>query len=186
MLRSQTKGGLFYASLFFAVSAFALDFKGYEYRSGKNLELNTENTSWTVLVFLSSKCPCSNNSIEQVNKVYSEFGAKKILWVGVHSNQDEEWLDSKNYFENSDLKIPVLKDENAQIAKKFAAIKTPHVYVLKNDTGQVLYSGGIANSTDNTKADRNYLKEVLHDLVLKGVAPFSYQRVLGCRINTSQ
>lgn len=133
-----------------------------------------------VLVFLSPQCPNSKSHLDALtalSKQYPEFE-----FVGVHSNQDESAESAKVYFKNSALPFPVLEDSQAQIADLLKAFKTPHVFVVGVD-GQILYRGGITNSSDPKTATQFFLKDALARVARRQRVIVAEGRTLGCIIS---
>lgn len=134
----------------------------------------------TVVVFLSSKCPCSMAHEEILNRLSTQYKGKGFDFVGVHSNSDESLEELKDHLKRRGLSFPVLHDPRSEWADRFGALKTPHVFVLR--LGQILYEGGVDDSQFPQNAKRHYLAEVL-DAVHRGIPLETTQtRTLGCRI----
>jgi peroxiredoxin len=135
----------------------------------------------TVVLFLSSRCPCSASHQITLEKLSKEFTPQGFRFVGVHSNADEEEGIAKEYFKNSGLTFPVIQDRKCGIADALGAFKTPHVFVLGSD-GEVLFQGGVDNSHISNQANKHYLKDALA-LIAEGKKPSQKEvRVLGCEI----
>lgn len=133
----------------------------------------------TVLVFLSSKCPCSMSHMGELKKLAEEN--PEIRFIGVNSNADEGQDDAKKFFAAQDLPFPVLRDEKLALADEFKAVKTPHAYIL-DASGKRLYQGGVSNSSVFPKADRAYLREALSDIKAGREIKTPIARALGCAI----
>lgn len=149
----------------------------------EKINLSGEGKKGLVVVFLSAKCPCSNSHVEELRKLaetYSDF-----RFVGIHSNLDETDEISLPYFEKIHLPFPVIQDERAEIANRFNALKTPHVFVV---TGQdkIVYQGGVSNSKTFSRADRHWLREALSDLQESREVRTAEGRTLGCSIERGE
>ncbi|MCB0406167.1 MAG: redoxin domain-containing protein [Bdellovibrionales bacterium] len=133
----------------------------------------------TVLVFLSSKCPCSASHEKALRKLTKEF--KDFQFLGIHSNQDEKVAVASAYFRKAALPFPVVQDTGAKLADAFRAFKTPHAFLI-DPSGEQLFSGGIDDSKDHDRASHHYLKEAL-EAVRDGGKPNPQRvRALGCVI----
>ncbi|MFZ4404343.1 MAG: redoxin domain-containing protein [Pseudobdellovibrionaceae bacterium] len=132
-----------------------------------------------VVIFLSAKCPCSDSHVSELKSLAKDYPG--FAFVGVHSNADEDSALSKAYFSKAQLPFPVLKDDQAAIADRYKALKTPHVFVVKAD-GQLLYQGGVSDSHRFEKSSRNYLREALRDIQAGQKVKASEERALGCSI----
>ena len=135
----------------------------------------------TVVIFLSSRCPCSASHQSTLDRLSKEFASRGFRFVGVHSNADEEVEVARDYFKKSGLTFPVIQDRKSEIADTLGAFKTPHVFVLGTD-GEILFQGGVDNSHISNLADKQYLRDALA-LIVDGKKPSQKEvRVLGCEI----
>jgi len=141
--------------------------------------LPRETAHGQVLVFLSTKCPCSKSHEAPLKELAAAF--PQITFTAIHANQDESLEQAQRYFTDAELPFPVLRDEKARLADELGAYKTPHVYVF-DATGNRVYSGGVDDSKSAPRAERRYLKETLVALMENKKLEFSQQRTLGCEI----
>jgi hypothetical protein len=135
----------------------------------------------TVVMFLSSRCPCSASHQSTLDLLSKEFTPQGFRFVGVHSNADEEVGAAREYFKNSGLAFPVIQDRNCGIADALGAFKTPHVFILGSN-GEVLFQGGVDNSHVANAANKHYLRDSLALIVDGKKPPQKEVRVLGCEI----
>jgi peroxiredoxin len=132
-----------------------------------------------VVVFLSSRCPCSTSHEPVLSKLLREF--PEFAFVGVNSNSDEDIESAQKHFRASGLPFPVLSDRGAALANRFQALKTPHAYVL-NPSGEVLFQGGVDSSREAANAEHHYLADAL-TAIRQGKKPDPQEvRTLGCII----
>lgn len=150
---------------------------------GTNLLGTTEITSdankTTVLVFLSSICPCSNSHVEELKRLKNDF--PDVEFIGVHSNADEDLVSAKEYFSEKKLNFPLIEDDTSKLANQFKALRTPHAFVI-NTTGETLYQGGVTSSSSFDEKNQNYLREALTDLREGKKIRTTSSRPLGCMI----
>ena len=59
--------------------------------------------------------------------------------------------------------FPYLKDERGEVAERFGAISTPHVFVF-DSARHLVYKGRIDDSRDPARATRSDLENALRDL----------------------
>lgn len=150
---------------------------GVDLKSMKSLNFDLDKN--TVLAFVSSRCPCSQSHEEILSKLANEFA--DFNFVGIHSNSDEPLSEAQNYFKHSKISFPIISDPKSTIADKFRALKTPHVFVIASK--QILYSGGITNTSHAPNSTKNYLRDVLVKIRngSKEITPPT--RTLGCQIS---
>lgn len=163
-------------------TAFAAHvFTGIDLRSGKDTSILREDTDKkaTVLIFMSSKCPCSMSHADEVARLAKDY--PEFRFIGVNANSDEAMDDARKYFEKQDFNFPVLKDDKGILADEFKALKTPHAFVI-NAEGKRLFQGGVSNSATFARADRKYLREALEDIKTGHEVRTPLARALGCAI----
>ncbi len=175
------KTALVFGLVFVAQAEAAHVFSGVDLRSGKELSLIREDSKFkaTVIVFVSSKCPCSMSHIVELKSLQSDF--PEFRFIGINSNGDETTEAARTYFEAQELRFPILRDLKFQIADEFKAVKTPHAFILDN-AGKRLFQGGVSNSAMFSRADRKYLREALEDLKGDVAVRTPLARALGCAI----
>ncbi|MFZ3230360.1 MAG: redoxin family protein [Pseudobdellovibrio sp.] len=133
----------------------------------------------TVVIFMSAKCPCSGSHtdiIKELAKKYSDF-----QFIGIHSNTDEANKITEEYFKKVQFPFAILQDQDAKIADIFKAFKTPHAFLI-NGKGEVIYQGGVTNSSNASSADKNFLADALADTVAGKPIQTPLGRTLGCVI----
>jgi len=135
----------------------------------------------TVVVFLSSKCPCSASHEPKLKALAREFKPLGFEFVGIHSNSDEPADVSKAHFEKAALGFEVREDEEGKLADSLGALKTPHAFVL-NTEGKVLFQGGVDDSQTAESAKKQFLRDALEDIRGGREPRVAMARALGCMI----
>ncbi len=160
--------------------AEVIDFRGENLATGKLEELKLNPVARaTVVVFLSAKCPCSQTHVKHLGEIAREF--KDFAFVGFVSNRDEDLKTAREYFAGLALPFPVYRDENAVIANRLGALKTPHAFLL-DPKGAVVFDGGVSSSSNGLAADKYHLKLALSQMG-EGRRPEPARvRTLGCEI----
>lgn len=154
--------------------------EGVDVLSSKNVKAQmSEAAKGTVLVFLSAKCPCSASHEGLLNDLQAKY--KDFVFIGVHSNSDENAEMTKLHFANAGLKFPVIQDPNSKWANELGALKTPHAFVL-DKKGEVLYQGGVTDSHTGPSAKNKFLDNVLEDISAGKAPRIKEGRALGCII----
>lgn len=155
---------------------------GLDLVSGKSISHHFASASrGTVVLFLSTRCPCSASHQSILNQLAEEFGKKGFAFVGVHSNANETLEESKQFFSTQKFAFPVIQDSGCSIADQFRAFKTPHAYLL-SPQAEILFQGGVDDSKIAGNAKRHYLKDAMTD-ILEGHEPKEKNvRVVGCQI----
>ena len=112
--------------------------------------------------------------------MYEDYAKQGFEFIAVHSNQDENEVLSLAHFRTSKLPFPVIADDHAVLANEFKALKTPHVFLLKD--GKVLFQGGVDDSNDASLAHENYLAQAVRETAAGKPVSHDKVRTLGCVI----
>ena len=81
--------------------------------------------------------------------------------------------------------FPYIQDATQQIAKTYGATRTPHVYVLKNNSGvfSIAYIGAIDdNHSDAENVKEKYLANAIESLIQNKPASPDFTKAIGCSI----
>ena len=118
----------------------------------------------TVVMFISTQCPVSNDYNERIVALYNDYKDQNVQFIGINSNRNESVKEIAEHNTINKFSFLVLKDLRNALADKFGARRTPEVYLL--DEKRILrYRGAIDNSQKNPET--HYLRETL-DLVVAG------------------
>lgn len=132
-----------------------------------------------VFIFLSKDCPCSKGNlgyIDQLSREYPEFSFR-----GIHAKKGTGNEEIRQYLSDKKLSFPVYNDSLLHATNLFNALKTPHAYIV-NQAGEILYNGGISNSTFPKDADKFFLKDALEDVKHRRPVSKPESKTLGCFI----
>lgn len=139
----------------------------------------------TVLVFVSTKCGFSNDYNARLSQIAREYAGKKVRVVGINANADEKPDAIAQHARANDLPYPILKDEGNAIADRFAAQKTPEVWVL-DKRGVARYHGAIDDHFDAAQAKVRYLADALDALLSGKEPPVADTPPQGCTIKRAR
>ena len=136
----------------------------------------------TVVLFLSSRCPCSKSHEDALSQLATDF-AGDANFVAVLSNIDETVAEASAHFREKAATFPVILDRKLALADAFGATNTPQAFVVAADGKSVLYHGGISDAhklVPNAKSF--YLRDILQDLREGKPARVAENKTLGCYI----
>lgn len=153
--------------------------KGLDLKSNTPVTLSTAKGRPTVVVFLSSKCPCSLSHEKHLGELKEKFA--DVQFIGIHSNSNESVEDSAKHFKESPISFPVLQDQKSKWADEWKALKTPHAFLIDAD-GKIVYKGGVSSSPVFANATQFYLSDALTALKDHKPIPIAEGRTLGCFI----
>ena len=122
--------------------------------SGDPVAIDYSKKKATILVFLSSICPCSDSHTSIVKKLAAKNPA--FQFVGIHSNHNENKARALAYFKGKELGFPVIHDSESIIGKSLGAVKTPHIFI-KDSKGETIYNGSVTDSSNAKTAKIQHL-----------------------------
>jgi glutathione peroxidase-family protein len=149
-----------------------------------------------IIVFTCNHCPFSKkyeDGIIALNKKYEPLG---YPLVAINPNDPE--LEPEDSFANmqtqakeKDFTFPYLFDETQVTTCLFGAKKTPQIFILKKESGQlkVVYMGAIDSDFQTLREKREKYSEQAMDELLAGKAvsnPNTIAKLVGCGIKFKQ
>jgi hypothetical protein len=139
----------------------------------------------TVVLFVGTKCPISNDYNARMKAVYTDYTARGVKFVFVNSNFNEPLSEVRDHARDHGFPFPVYKDEGSVMANAFGAQVTPEAYVI-DKAGIVRYHGYVDDSRNPARIQNQGLRLAL-DAVLAG-APVSVAvtKAFGCTIKRSR
>ena len=143
-----------------------------------SLELKN-NAIGNVLIFISKDCPCSKANLSYINNLAIEFN--EFNFVAIHSKKHVSNEEVQNYLQDKNLSFDLINDSDLKLADIYKALKTPHAFIVKNNT--VIYNGGITNTTMPENAKEHFLRDALLSIKTTGKPTKSETRTLGCFIS---
>ena len=150
--------------------------------SGKEHSLKSlMGSKGTVILFVATKCPVSNNYNERMEKLAQDYKAKGVSVIGINSNHTEPAAEVKAHAAERGLTFPILKDEGNKIADKWGATRTPEAYVLDANM-KLVYHGRIDNSQKIDGITSNDLRDALDELVAGKTISKTGATAFGCTI----
>jgi hypothetical protein len=139
----------------------------------------------TVLLFLSSLCPCSARYDARVVELARQYAPKGVRFVAVNSSEGEKAAEVGEYARRAGYPFSVLKDDGNVIADRIHAQITPEVFVM-DSKGVLRYHGGIDDSRDPKMVQQHHLRNAL-DFLLGGRVPAKQEAItFGCAISRRQ
>ncbi len=113
----------------------------------------------TAVVFLSSRCPATERSIDAVSRLYEKYRLREVLYIGVCANDVETSEELQSFALNRGLIFSVYRDPQAAVARQLTASKTPEVCLL-DQTGRLVYRGGV-DSKEGLDALEAAIRQIL-------------------------
>lgn len=169
-----------------ALGSSAIDFhlKGVD---GKSYGLKDfAGRKAVVVVFSCNHCPYVRDYEERMVKLQHDYSQRGVTLVAINSNDDHNYPEDsfEKMIERSKEKgfnFPYLRDETQEIARKYGAICTPHVFAFDGQR-TLKYKGRIDDNRNAIQVKSNDLRNAL-DSILTGQTPTVQEtRPFGCSI----
>ncbi len=135
----------------------------------------------TVVMFIATRCPISNDYNERMRTVAQEYTPKGVRFVGINSNSIEPVEEVAQHAKQNGFPFPVLKDEGNKIADHFNAQFTPEIFVM-DSKGVLRYHGRIDDSQNPARITSHDLRITLDALLAGNNPPRAETKAFGCTI----
>ena len=133
----------------------------------------------TVVTFIATRCPISNDYNTRMNEIFSAYQGKGVKFVFINSNVKEVALEVKEHAAKHGFQFAVYKDPGNVVADQFGAQVTPESFVFEKD--KLVYHGRIDDKRTGEIGDHS-LKNAL-TAVIGGETPAHQERkAFGCTI----
>jgi peroxiredoxin len=139
----------------------------------------------TVVMFIATRCPISNDYNERMRTIAQEYMAKGVRFVGINSNVIEPVEEVAAHAKQNGFPFPVLKDEGNKIADHFDAQFTPEIFVL-DAKGVLRYHGRIDDSQNPANITSHDLRDALDALLAGKNPPRAETKAFGCTIKRAR
>lgn len=149
--------------------------------SGRSHSLSQYRGRITVVTFLASKCPVSNDYNGRIAALSAEFGLRGVAFLAINANSDEQVSVISEHAQANGLTFPILKDDKGTVMKAYGAVRTPEVFVI-DGSGVVRYHGRIDNSRKLEGIKRHDLSEALNELLSGKAVSVPETKAFGCPI----
>lgn len=152
--------------------------------SGNPVTFQSLKGDVTVVTFIATKCPISNDYNTRMEALYKEYQGKGVKFVFINSNSTEPPAEVAEHARKH-FSFQVYKDPDNVVADLFGAQVTPEAFVI-DKTGVIRYHGSIDDSRNESRVQVKALRNAL-DAVLAGKPVENAQtKAFGCTIKRAQ
>lgn len=143
-----------------------------------------------IVAFWCNTCPVVKKYDQRLQALHAKYAPKGYPVVAINSNDPavspgDSYDKMKETAAKLSYKFEYLYDETQEVARKYGATNTPHIYILSWKDGKLVvdYVGAIDNNADDASAaDKKYAEDAL-DSILKGQAvTLAGTKAVGCGI----
>jgi len=187
--------------LFFAVHAFsaeglkigddAVDFS-LKNIDGSMISLaNYSNDKGIVVIFTCNHCPFSKAYEDRIIDLHNTYSKKGYPVLAINPNDpisvpEDSFDNMKERAKEKGFTFKYVIDETQSIAKHYGATRTPHVYLLKKQSGntfKIAYIGAIDdNHSDASSVKERYLSNAIESLIAEKAPMPETTKAIGCSI----
>jgi peroxiredoxin len=139
------------------------------------------------VIFSCNHCPYVIGWQDRMVAIQADYADKGVQLVSINANDvkkypEDSFDNMKKRHADENFNFPYLRDESQEIARAYAAERTPEVFLL-DSAGKLHYHGAIDdNYQDADQAQAHYLRDAL-DAMLAGNAPATAETApVGCTI----
>lgn len=152
------------------------------FKSGFSQEKN-----YKLYLFLLDNCKICESYTLKINEFYEEYH-DMVEFIGVFPNRTSTVDNIEAYMVKYKYKFPYITDYDKELAKSLNATITPEVFLVDNNTDEVLYSGRIDDEFFQIGKRRNVvknhdLKDALQNLKAGNTINVKNTEAIGCFIN---
>lgn len=152
--------------------------------SGNPVDFKSLKGDITVVTFVATKCPISNDYNTRMDALYKDYKGKGVKFVFVNSNSTEPAAEVDQHAK-ANFSFSVYKDPDNVVADMFGAQVTPEVFVFDKD-GVLRYHGAIDDSRNESKVTNKVLRSALDAMLAGQAVPTAQTKAFGCTIKRSK
>ena len=189
-------------TLLLLASAFKMPENGYQVGDKaadfklKNVDgqivslLSQKNTKGFIIAFTCNTCPYAKLYEDRLIQLHQKYAPQGYPVIAINPNDPalspgDAFTEMQKRASEKKFPFVYLQDETQEIAKRYGATRTPHLYVLTRQ-GQdlkVAYIGAIDdNSGDPAKVEKRYTQAALDYLLAGKPVPQPTTKAIGCAI----
>lgn len=148
---------------------------------GNAVEFSGLKGDVTVMMFIATKCPISNDYNERMKALYSDYASKGVKFVAINSNHTEPAAEVEQHTADNGFPFRVYKDHDNVVADRFGAEFTPEVFVL-DKTSTIRYHGHIDDSRNPANIKFQGLRVALDAILAGKTVERAETKAFGCTI----
>lgn len=147
-----------------------------------------------VVVFTCNTCPVSKAYEDRIIELDEKYSEKGYPVVAINPNDPDvspgdSFENMKKRAKDKDYGFPYLFDETQEVYQMYGATKTPHVYVLEKNDGDLIvsYIGTIDDNSRNASEVKEFYLANALDALIEGDSPEpNFTKAVGCSIKAKK
>jgi peroxiredoxin len=159
---------------------------------GKTVTLSgMPDTKGYIIVFTCNHCPYAKAYEDRIIGLHKHYASLGYPVVAINSNDpkvapEDSYAKMKERAKEKQFPFVYLYDETQEIARRFGAVRTPHVFLVnKNKQGnmEIAYIGAIDDNWEDAAAvSKNYVDKAISDLEEGTPVVEAETKAIGCTI----
>lgn len=159
--------------------------------NGKNVSLvDYPDSKGFIITFTCNHCPYSVAYEDRIIALDKTYAAKGYPVIAINPNDavqypDDDFKSMQTRAKDKQFTFPYLHDESQAVAKKFGALKTPHMYVVQKEGGKLMikYIGAIDDNWEDASAvTEKYVESAVDALLTGKPVAVANTKAIGCGI----
>ena len=159
--------------------------------SGEMVSLSQFNDAKGFIVaFWCNTCPFVKKYDQRLQDLHAKYASKGYPVIAINSNDKnvqpgDSYEEMQKAAKNKKYAFEYLYDETQEVARKYGATNTPHVYLLTKKDGKLVveYVGAIDNNADDASAaDKKYVEDAVNSLLSGEKVSVAGTKAIGCGI----
>ncbi len=141
-----------------------------------------------VIFFFGTECPLVKLYVADLPKLARNENFKELQWIGINANQHDSLAEIQQFSKSNQLDglpIPLLKDPGNVVADRFAAQRTPEVFLF-DANHRLQYRGAIDDryhyGQQKPQPDHQYLLDAIKSVLNDESVAVSKTDAIGCLI----
>jgi len=143
-----------------------------------------------IVAFWCNTCPVVKKYDKRLQELHAKYASKGYPVVAINSNDPavsagDSFEKMKETAAKLNYKFEYLFDETQEVARKYGATNTPHIYILSWKDGKLVvdYVGAIDNNADDAAAaDKKYAVDALESILKGQAVAVAGTKAVGCGI----
>jgi peroxiredoxin len=150
---------------------------------GKPVRLSHYLGKPVLVHFWSASCPFVARYESRIGELVETYGDQGVAILGIASNVNETPEQIRSVAASRNLGYPVLLDSDQEIADRFGAITTPHVFII-DQKGRLAYEGSFDDQgwSEENRVTQSYARLALDALFSGSAVPHPQTKSFGCTV----
>ena len=151
---------------------------------------NYKDADGFIVAFWCNSCPVVKKYDQRLQALHAKYAQKGYPVIAINPNDPavspgDSYEKMKETAAKLNYKFDYLFDETQEVARKYGATNTPHIYILSWKEGKLVvdYVGAIDNNADDASAaDKKYAEDALNSILKGQAVAVAGTRAVGCSI----